>query len=227
MKYNVDDVIYLSNHLDKYPNFRIDIELLLRKKGLKKVLSKDDKSFNYKDKKVQESCQKYGNIAEMVVCSATSNDVRDKLRKVDYMYEYIINNINKLDSIKELLIKLKKLGFVDIIFDTYMKLTNETFSLYNDFVKNKSITYLDNIETLPSMDIDKITYISNKSDYRIELITSSSYGKTLALRGSIIYLTSLTFDKDKLPDSLEASIIYDKVVFLTRNNKKLVKKKTI
>ena len=58
MKYNVNDLIYLCNHIDRYPNFRIDIELLLRGRTLKKVLADDrvlqNKHFDYKDKRVQE-----------------------------------------------------------------------------------------------------------------------------------------------------------------------------
>lgn len=231
MKYNVNDLIYLCNHIDRYPSFRIDIELLLRGKSLKKILADDkvlqNRSFDYKDKRVQVLCQKYGDIAEMVLCSATNNDVRAKLRKFDYVYEYILNNISKLDNIKELLGKLKQLGFEDIIFNTYMKLTTETFSIFVNPTMNRCITYLDNMEALPSMDIDKITYMSDNSDYRIDLMTSSRYDKKLVLRGSVIYLTSLVFDKDKLPDSLDVSVIYDKVISLTYGKKKIVKKKTI
>ena len=231
MKYNVNDLIYLCNHIDRYPSFRIDIELLLRGKSLKKILSDDkvlqNKHFDYKDKRVQVLCQKYGDIAEMVLCSATNNDVRAKLRKLDYMYEYILNNIYKLNSIKELLTKLKQLGFEDIIFDTYMKLTTETFSVFVNPTMNRCITYLDNMETLPSMDIDIVSYMSDRTDYRIDLMTSSRYDNTLVLRGSIIYLTSLIFDKDKLPDSLDVSVIYDKVISLTYGKKKIAKKKTI
>mgnify|MGYP004597017967 FL=1 len=229
MKYNVNDLIYLCNHIDRYPNFRIDIELLLRGKSLKKVLADDkvlqNRPFDYKDKRVQVLCQKYGDIAEMVLCSATNNDVRTKLRKFDYVYEYILNNISKLNNIKELLGKLKQLGFEDIIFNTCMKLTTETFNVFVDPNKNRCITYLDNMEALSCADIDKITYMSDNSDYRIDLMTSSRYDNTLVLRGSVIYLTSLTFDKDRLPDSLEAKVIYDKVVSLTCNDKKLAKRK--
>lgn len=164
-------------------------------------------------------------MAEMVFCSATNNDVRVKLRKLDYVYEYILNNISKLNNIKELLGKLKQLGFEDIIFNTHMKLTTETFNIYMEVNKNRCITYLDNMEILPSMDIDVIAYVSNETDYRIDLMTSSRYDNTLVLRGSIIYLTSLTFDKDKLPDSLDAKVIYDKVASLTYNEKKLAKRK--
>ena len=231
MKYNVNDLIYLCNHIDRYPSFRIDIELLLRGKSLKKILSDDkvlqNRSFDYKDKRVQVLCQKYGDIAEMVLCSATNNDVRAKLRKFDYVYEYILNNISKLNNIKELLGKLKQLGFEDIIFNTCMKLTTETFNVFVDPNKSRCITYLDNMEALPSMDIDKITYMSDNSDYRIDLMTSSRYDNTLVLRGSVIYLTSLTFDKDRLPDSLDVSVIYDKVISLTYGKKKISKKKTI
>lgn len=229
MKYNVNDLIYLCNHIDRYPSFRIDIELLLRGKSLKKVLADDkvlqNKHFNYKDRKVQELCQKYGNMAEMVICSATNNDVRAKLRKFDYVYEYILNNIGKLNNIKELFGKLKQLGFDDIIFDTHMKLTTETFNIYTEAYKNRCITYLDNMKTLASMNIDMITYMSNRTDYRIDLMTSSRYGNSLVLRGSTIYLTSLIFDKDRLPDRLDAEIIYDMVVSLTFDNKKLAKRK--
>ena len=229
MKYNVNDLIYLCNHIDRYPNFRIDIELLLRGKSLKKVLADDkvlqNRPFDYKDKRVQVLCQKYGDIAEMVLCSATNNDVRAKLRKFDYVYEYILNNISKLNNIKELLGKLKQLGFEDIIFNTCMKLTTETFNVFVDPNKNRCITYLDNMEALSCADIDKITYMSDNSDYRIDLMTSSRYDNTLVLRGSVIYLTSLTFDKDRLPDSIEAKVIYDKVVSLTCNEKKLSKRK--
>lgn len=229
MKYNVNDLIYLCNHIDRYPNFRIDIELLLRGKSLKKVLADDkvlqNRPFDYKDKRVQVLCQKYGDIAEMVLCSATNNDVRAKLRKFDYVYEYILNNISKLNNIKELLGKLKQLGFEDIIFNTCMKLTTETFNAFVDPNKNRCITYLDNMEALSCADIDKITYMSDNSDYRIDLMTSSRYDNTLVLRGSVIYLTSLTFDKDRLPDSIEAKVIYDKVVSLTCNEKKLSKRK--
>lgn len=229
MKYNVNDLIYLCNHIDRYSNFRIDIELLLRGGTLRKALSDDkvlqNKHFNYKDKRVQLLCQKYGDMAEIVLCSATNNAVRDKLRKLDYVYGYILNNIDKLDSIKKLLIKLKQLGFDDIVFSTYMKLTTETFSIYKEPSRNRCITYLDNMEAVPSADIDAITYMSDKSDYRIELMTSSRYDNTLLLRGSIIYLTSLIFDKDKLPDSLDVKVIYDKVASLTCNKKKLAKRK--
>ena len=58
MKYNVNDLIYLCNHIDRYPNFRIDIELLLRGKSLKKVLA-DDKvvSLTCNEKKLSKRKQ--------------------------------------------------------------------------------------------------------------------------------------------------------------------------
>lgn len=224
MKYNIDDLIYLCDHMDRYLNFRIDVELLLRGKSKNMLLSENNvllnKQFNYFDKRVEELYYRYGNMAAMVLCSSTNSDVMSKLKKLNYMYEYILINKNKINDIKELLIKLKMLGFDEIIFDTYMKLTTEEFKVSVNYTQNKIINYLDNMMALPSIDIDTITYMSIDSDYKIELMVSSRYDKTLILRGSIIYLTSLVIDKDNLPDSLDIRSIYDKIMSLTYGKKK-------
>lgn len=232
MKYNVNDLIYLCNYIDSYASFRFDIELLLQRKTLKEALfvgrESQTKHFDYKNKRVQVLCQKYGNMAEMVLCSATNKDVMTKLRKFDYIYEYILSNINELNNIKDLLVKLKKLGFDDIIFDVYMNITYDKYNISIDYTKNRCITYLDNIMVLPNSSEDVITYRSNKSDYKIELMTSSRYDNTVILRGKIIYLTSLVFDKDRLPDNLDLNDIYSKIVTLAHYKEKtLTKKKTI
>ena len=113
MKYNVNDLFYLCNHLDIYHSFRIDIERLLNKASLKNLISKtvkeSNKDFDIKDIKVKKFCKKYNILADMIVCSATCDEVRTKVKKIDNIYEYITNNIDKLDNIKAILKKLDKL----------------------------------------------------------------------------------------------------------------------
>ena len=85
MKYNVNDLFYLCNHLDIYPSFRIDIERLLNKASLKNLISKtvkeSNKDFDIKDTKVKKFCKKYNILADMIVCSATCDEVRTKVKK--------------------------------------------------------------------------------------------------------------------------------------------------
>ena len=225
MKYNVNDLFYLCNHLDIYPSFRIDIERLLNKASLKNLISKtvkeSNKDFDIKDIKVKKFCKKYNILADMIVCSATCDEVRTKVKKIDNIYEYITNNIDKLDNIKAILRKLDKLGFRDIIFDSNMNLVSDKYSISLDATKNKSIVYLDNIEVLPFADLDIINYKSNNSNYKIEIIYLSRYDNMVLLRGSNIYLNSLTFSSDRLPEDLSLKNTFNKIIELAQNQVKL------
>ena len=225
MKYNVNDLFYLCNHLDIYPSFRIDIERLLNKASLKNLISKtvkeSNKDFDIKDTKVKKFCKKYNILADMIVCSATCDEVRTKVKKIDNIYEYITNNIDKLDNIKAILKKLDKLGFRNIIFDSNMNLVSDKYSISLDATKNKSIVYLDNIKVLPFADLDIINYKSNNSNYKIEIIYLSRYDNMVLLRGSNIYLNSLTFSPDRLPEDLSLKNTFNKIIELAQNQVKL------
>lgn len=225
MKYNINDLIYLCNHLDIYPSFRIDIERLLNKTSLKNLVSKtvkeNNKDFDIKDTQVKKFCKKYNILADMIVCSTTCDEVRTKVKKLDNIYEYITNNIDKLDNIKDVLRKLDKLGFRDIIFDCNMNFISDKYSISLDATKNKSIVYLDNIEVLPFADLDIINYKSNNSNYKIEIINLSRYENMVLLRGSSIYLNSLTFSPDRLPEDLSLKNTFNKIIELAHKQVKL------
>ena len=132
-------------------------------------------------------------------------------------YDYLKKHVEEKEMILATLLRLKQLGFKEIIFDESLDFTNETFTMLTKFPKNTSIKFLANMEAIPGYNSGVIEYKSNGSPYKMSLdmhyrrVSNTSSWNT-------IKLNSLIFDLELLPEEISKETIYDYIVEL-RNAK--------
>lgn len=131
----------------------------------------------------------------------------------DYFYEIIRNNVDNLEKIEKLLLKLQSLGFKTISYNEDLDFTKYNYNLdVNTIESSISFTFLENIKILPTYLIDPITYNTTDSKYCMYLEknnNSFTSDEEISKYRRKIYLNDLTFDIDRLPDEISCQTTFD------------------
>lgn len=176
--------------------------------------SRKVKKFYNENKKVIDTIKKYSYVWDFFSKGYCWGS-KDK-EELHYMYQYIKENRKDLDKIIAILEKIKEYKIDNLQFNKDFDFTKETYTLYNNVGLNTSFVYLDNIEVIPSYESDRIKYKSTGSNYIIDYRNKES----VLIRGySHVKLNSLTFDVERLPESLDSKEIFRKIMPL-RDKKK-------
>lgn len=222
----VDNLLALINILPKYEKFEKALSEFLTGvynrdwvEDLRKYVDGEFTLHKYKVKKFYERysdelhlIDQYTNIS-MFICS--SYDIKGNMYKnsnLNYFYTYLKNNKYKLEDIKKLLLKLRELGISKFEFDPTFDFTKEEYYLSKEFGLNYHINYLDNMKAIPSYR-NEVRYKSEGSNYL--LTTTIGHGEFLC-NGNDIKLNSLTFDRKRLPYSIDKEEIFDVIVALEK-----------
>lgn len=162
------------------------------------------KKFYQENKEVIDIINRYSSI-ERFICS-------DRL---EFFYQYILKNKEKLDQIISLLQKISELGFQKLELNEDLDFTASEYKIYSEFDDNFSITYLDNIEVLPNYE-SCVKYKTTGSNYRMDLQTLplgfSKYGGEITVN-------SLLFDSRRLPEKITKESIFDQILKLKSDQK--------
>ena len=228
---SVDNMLALISILPKYLEFEEALSEFLKGEynrdlveDLRKYADGEVTLTKYKAKKFYKRYYneinligKYTNIG-MFICS--SYDTKGNMKKksnLNYFYNYLKDNEDKLEDIKKLLLKLKELGISDFEFDPTLDFTKEEYDLDKEFGLNYTINYLDNMKALPNYR-NLVKYKSEGSNY---LLTVTVRYNDISDYWREIKLNSLTFDRKRLPFSIDKEEIFDKIVNLEKevNNK--------
>lgn len=218
---NINHLITLCEVGEDYKSFCDDLEILIKSKTNKDfvkeayqamqgkffIRSSKYKSFIEKHKKTIEIMNKYFCLSNLTVLSYdTKGNHRENLPE-DYFYQYIQQNKENIEKIKEVALKLKKLGFNKIEYGENLDFTEFEYNLYTFY--ESDFAFLENIEVNPTYLNNPIKYKTNSSCYCM-CLTSRSYGskKEVSKYGRKIYLNSLMLDSNSLPDEIttEATI---------------------
>lgn len=128
-----------------------------------------------------------------------SHTFRDE---VNYFYNYLVAHRDSLDSIISLLEKMQELGILKICCDDSVDFKNEKNSICIRFSGNDSLNYFENMKAVPNSKVDRVSYITTGSKYKIRV----SLGEF-----PIITVNDLLFDGSLLPDSIDPHRLFDEI----------------
>jgi len=125
--------------------------------------------------------------------------------EVNYFYNYLVAHRDSLDSIISLLEKMQKLGILKICCDDSVDFKTEKNSICIRFSGNDSLNYFENMKAVPNSTVDRVSYITTGSKYKIRV----------SLGGfPIITVNDLLFDSSLLPDSIDPHSLFDEIMKL-------------
>lgn len=174
------------------------------------TFSKGVKKFYKENKMVIDTISKYSNILRFVsAVFGLYGRVYDN-NNLQFFYEYILSYKEHVEQIIEVLEGIKKLGFDSLEFNPNLDFTNELYDVYPSFQKNFHVTYVDNIEVIPSY-ASRINYRTISSNYKMNL---GVVGDNFSEYDRIIIVNSLLFDSQRLPKNITRKVIFDKILKL-------------
>ena len=136
--------------------------------------------------------------------------------EVNYFYNYLVAHRDSLDSIISLLEKMQELGIIKICCDDSVDFKNERNSICIRFSGNDCLNYFENMKAVPSSTVDRVSYITTGSKYKIRVLGEYP----------IITVNDLLFDGSLLPDSIDPQRLFDEIMKLRTavqdDNKQLI-----
>ena len=136
--------------------------------------------------------------------------------EVNCFYNYLVAHRDSLDSIISLLEKMQELGISEICCDDSVDFKNEKNSICIRFSGNDSLNYFENMKAVPSSTVDRVSYITTGSKYKIRVLGEYP----------IITVNDLLFDGSLLPDSIDPQRLFDEIMKLRTavqdDNKQLI-----
>lgn len=214
-KININILITLCEIIEDYKSFYNDYENLIKTitnrdlardaykfmMGNFSIRASKYTNFINKHKDTIEIMKRNHSLFDLVFLSYDKKGRRrDYPKSIDYFYNYIEKHQKDKTTIKAFLLKLKQLGFNEIIFDEDIDFTKETYS-FHDY-RNISFSFLENMEACLTYPGSTIKYKSNDSSYCMHL----SYDLKKEIEyDKEIYLNTLIINPNRLPDELTFS----------------------
>ena len=228
---DVNNLLALAHILDKYEDFRKnlikfvsnennrnDIYKLYKISKGEMVFSPKAHKFYKNNKDVIDIINKYSVINMFMYYVHKQNGEYN----IDYFYNYLNDNKDKLDSIISLLGQIKELGFKEIKLNEEETFKNEEYKLNTSMVKSiiysivTDIRFLENMELIPEYENNIIKYKTNGSNYCMVLPYRDD---AKGWASNEIILNNLLFDPNRLPNSLKKEDTVDKIIALKETKK--------
>lgn len=221
----VDNLLALSYILDEYNDFIPKLNNIVKTKEITELivylkrLENDNKKpfyfgkinkFYKENKDIIQTINKYGSIGKFISFNYNRNGELEEKEGLNYFYNYMINNIEDIERIREVLRKLKELNFTVIKFDPNQDFTKETYSLYRNFSANTRIEFLDNIEVIPNYEYDQVKYKTDDSSFKINVGVSHLSGEIEKYDINII-VKDLLFNPEHLPEQITKATIFNSI----------------
>lgn len=164
--------------------------------GYFKIFASEARKFYKENKLIIDIINEYSNISRFICNIWDSKGEQNP--EFQRIYDYILDHKDQINTIIDVLNKVKKLGFYRFGFDDTIDFTKETYEVYPVLGINHSITFVQNIQINNDLE-DYISYKTTESNYKIELAIDDN---DLNIYKSKIILNSLLFDVNSLPTSL-------------------------
>lgn len=219
-KINTNHLIALCHINEEFKNFQLNLSaeiakdkdfivyLVMYLMGKRLFGHNNVKMFYRLNKLTIDKIEKYTAFSSFFQSNFDSNG--HPSLNLSTFYDYLQNNQKEISQILILLAKIKNLGLDQIHFDENYDFTQTSYSFDID---SSSFSYLSGIEIIPSADSSKTSYVSRNSNYMILI------GQSLWREKNEIFLNSLVFDSQELPNSLEKSETYEKIMNLKTGKK--------
>lgn len=224
----VKNLIALCHILDEFEKFTKDLSHVLVGKydydygeNLRKlykiangdsiIVAKKIKEFYQDNAKIIDKIKEESYLWNFIVWLYNSNgtDISDEAH---FFYQYIASYKKNIEQILSVLNKIKKLGFEKLTFNESFDFTITIYNIETCFY-NAEITYLDNIEVIPSYENNFVKYTTNASNYKItaKFHSSSLFSDYINKQ---IEVNSLLFDAERLPNAITKENIFDRIIHL-------------
>lgn len=227
----IDNLIALCHILDDYSEFNKNLSNLISTKynrndvyylyeisnGKFMVGTKKVKQFYKKNKVVVDIINKYSDISQFINRNYDCKGKPIESSGLDFFYQYILDNKKDLEKILAVLNKIKELGFDNLKFDENLNFTNTEYQIETKFSHNFNVEYLDNIEIMPNYQRHIVKYKTADSNYKIIILPS--FNEEISIYFREIIVNSLTFDANRLPESITKKNIFDKIINLANDKK--------
>lgn len=215
----VDHLIVLCEIGEEYKSFCDDLEKLIKSKtnrdlvneayrviqGKFSIHSGKYKSFLEKHKRTIEIMNNYSCLSSLTIFNYDAKGNRSENLPEDYFYIYIQKNKEYVEIIKEVALKLKKLGFEYIYFEENLDFTEYEYKLNTSY--GSDFVFLENVEINSTYLNNPIKYKTNYSSYCMFLGLNDGK-KELSKYRKKIYLNSLILDPNRISDE----ITYDSTI---------------
>lgn len=195
-----------DKHLVAILNNRNSIDTLAKirmlSQGESGVYPKKVREFCIKHKDTLDKINAHVNVQSFIYHSAD-------FEKDSNIYKYLSSHKDELDTIREVVLKLKELGVDRIELDESFDFSKSKYYMYTWSHDNINIHYVDGIEAIPGYQTDKIYYATDGSDFEIKFgMSCGQLNKTY----NTAKVRSLTFDKSKLPDTVSKTDITEPII---------------
>jgi len=157
------------------------------------------KNFVKKYQDIIEIMKKHHCLCDMTFVKYNPNGTPNKNSTEDYFYKYILEHKEDIETIKNVVKKIKDLGFYKIIYWEKLDFTLEEYN-FNYGSYGSDFKYLENIEIIPSYNKNSITYKTKNSCYCID--ARIGYDKEIRDYSKEIRLNTLIFDSNRLPNEI-------------------------
>lgn len=176
------------------------------------------KEFVKKYQDTIEIMKKYYCLSDMTFFKYNSDGKPNKSSTEDYFFKFISEHKDDIDTIKNVAIKIKALGFDKIIYGEKLDFTDIEYKLDTSY--SSDFEYLENMEVIPTYNRNPIQYRTNGSCYRMT-ISTIGYGNNqdISRYGREIELNSLIFDPNRLPNELTKESTIEAIVKLADERK--------
>lgn len=218
---DVRDIITLAVIIDKFEEFNNEIVMLLRNSNdfdyhkLKRlnnnqkiIGAKKIKEFYEKNSEIIYVINSYSNLYDFVFNNYDFISGKPYEKFVE-LYNYLLNNKERLNITFNLLAKLGSLSFDRVSFNPDFDFTKNTYQLSAFPYIYEKFYYLDNMYAIPTYD-NHIEYKTKGSDYEICLgkgHKDSAFKRNISLR-------SLFMDPSRLPNYLSKEQTLDEILHL-------------
>lgn len=215
--------------IENYDTFCRELERLIVSRGNKDLIYKMYRVMTGKivfgKRKYKDFVKKYQDVIEIMkknhcLCEMTISKYNAYGKSYidsteNYFFEYITAHKEDIETIKNLAIKIRKLGFSEIIYDENFDFTSTEYKL-----DGFGVDYLDNMEIIPTYNNSPIGYKTTDSCYCVR-VGISGYGKdiTLSSYDKSIKLNNLIFDANRLPSEITLESTVDVIKKLADDSK--------
>ena len=209
----VDVLMVLCHILDDFEDFRSSeyIKSLIFDYNLVEDISRNGSKllcgpanvFCKRHKNVLDIINKYMGFANFMKVTFSLGS-HTFIGEVNCFYNYLVAHRDSLDSIISLLEKMQELGISEICCDDSVDFKNEKNSICISFSGNDSLNYFENMKAVPSSTVDRVSYITTGSKYKIRVLGEYP----------IITVNDLLFDGSLLPDSIDPQRLFDEIMKL-------------
>ena len=230
-KISINNLLALTHILDDFKKFNRKLKIFNSNTDLENlqnlfkvskgdlILSPRTNKFYKENKNVIDTINKYSTLYDFInniyISNCSSYDI-------NYFYNYLTINKDKLDDIVKVVEKIKELGFREIKFNEEENFKKEEYKLNTSRVKSiiysmvTDIRFLENMELIPEYENNIIKYKTNGSNYCMILPYRNN---AKGWSSNEIILNNLLFDPNRLPNSLKKEDTIDKIISLRETKK--------